>query len=317
MELQKEKDSRMPAVVSGENDPLKIHRARFDNITQIFDYASAGNLFVSNVNHVHSAYRTMDSKESWSNNRSMNDLSRELVHPDLGMMEKIDSMLRELDKLEVPPLTNRRRRLRRLEDGDEIDPDLFLARDPEMWERMHLISIQNKVVKIAVNTAANAAVSQAEFYWRGAAVLALSSFLAARGYSPEISITQYAKHPTSAVEHSMVSVVVKHADHPLDMESLLLPVCSIAWMRLVSLRCCIAPFPGRADSGLGWPAYMPEQDRKQFDYVMDAHFTTREQVLNWLNEICATFCGKQEVGELSVAGAFMKDFYSEAGDQQP
>lgn len=114
-----------------------------------------------------------DEGDSWNGYHTLKMVGQELLEPTpkmAGVLESGESLFDSDDWATQRP---RRKVLRRLEDGDEIDIDRWLDREPDMWEESRKVQGARFGVRIGVNIATSAHVGAEGFKWRTSAVVAI------------------------------------------------------------------------------------------------------------------------------------------------
>jgi len=99
----------------------------------------------------------------------------------------VDRMLRDLDGIDLPRPTSRRRRIRFNEDnGDEVDYDRLRSGQSYWRTTRRQNSRGPATITVLVDVGANCMVRHSDILWRGAAAIALTKRLEEAGYRVEL-----------------------------------------------------------------------------------------------------------------------------------
>ncbi|MBI9018012.1 MAG: hypothetical protein JEZ07_12215 [Phycisphaerae bacterium] len=226
-----------------------------------------------------------DGTGSWGNHFTKAKFMQELVNPSPKYIELCDELKSEITALS-PALTGRRatRRLRRgCEFGDQIDPDRFLMRVPEMWERMERREVPARQVCIAINGAVNASRREEHLKYRGAAVMALVDYLSSMGVSVRVELLMCSDSMTPMANLSVGQFVAKDYNWPLERNSLAFMLCEIAYARMCLFAKARA-LPGKLVSHLGSPTSVPMSIRGRYDVFADYDILDQYSASRWLEQ---------------------------------
>ncbi len=157
-------------------------------------------------------------------------------------------------QIDVPRARSIRRRLQWTDAGDSICMQrVYTGQLDRAWQRATRQSAVGTVNKtIVADVCANADVRGHELMWRGAAVLKLSDLLQTAGYNVEIIAADCARGAYErTAEHSIITVKVKDARDPLEINSLAAVVACPAFFRGFLFQVNCANSQRKASDSLG------------------------------------------------------------------
>jgi hypothetical protein len=231
--------------------------------------------------------------DSWAHHYTLDKFMQDLANPPQELLDAINGMRQELiDELDLP--TAPRRKVRHgQDDGDELDPDRWVNREPNAWDRNVREPQPRRTVTIGCNLTVSAHRRPEELLYRGAAACALADILSERGVNVGIIGFSCEDEPTNAVGKAVMKYVVKDPTMPMDLSACAFAMCEIAFFRIVSAIGEIRHLPGRMNGHLGFPQPLPAADRQGLDYLIEVNCTTRESAVSWLK-------GQTKVEECNV-----------------
>jgi hypothetical protein len=235
--------------------------------------------------------RALSGKDHWANRFTKARLLKQLREPSEHLLEAVEKMRVHLIDQVAPPPSARRRVLRGQEFGETLDPDRWLARSLEPWDRSVRDPQPRRSVTIGCNLSVNAAIKPGQLLYRGAAALALADMLSARGVNVGIALFDSRTQPTRTVEKLVVRHNVKDPMMPLDPSAVALAMCEIGYFRIVCALGGMRHVPGRMNSGLGCASRLPEADRADLDYLIESDVLSEQAAIDWLRDQWAS---KQE-----------------------
>lgn len=239
------------------------------------------------VQWIYDAHNADQGGDAWTNHYSRASLAAALNNPPAAILQAIEDMRAQIDA-EFPAPCRPRRRIRHgLDFGEELDADRFLAREPNCWDRSVRVPRPKLTVGIAVNVAIEWDRKAEHLLYRGAAILALADALTERGFSVGIDLLSATYKPTSTVTKAVGRFVIKRPEQPLDLGSLALAACEIAFARLAVFVPQGRHLPGKLKKGLGRPMTLPAADRARYEYAADADVLSREAAVAWLDKALA------------------------------
>ncbi len=206
----------------------------------------------------------------------------ELVQPNAKLLDAIEKMREEIvGELAMP--TCRRRKIRHgQDDGEELDPDRVLARDPYAWDKSVRVEHTRRTVTIGCNISVLCDVKAEQLLYRGAAALALADILTERGFNVEIVAFKAVAGPSSEVRNGVIKYQVKPANMPLDLNTVAVGLCELAFARAVGVYGSARHWPGQIDGGLGYSCNLPAADREGLDYLIEQTCLSREVAVEWI-----------------------------------
>lgn len=140
---------------------------------------------------------------------------------------------RLVEKVEPPIAMDVRRRARWADQGDEIDQQKVWGGNLETaWRRVRRESTRGpQRIRVAVPIIASAGVRSEAMAWRGVAGVALADRLSAAGHSVEIVAISKGNLIAVGNPRSLVTVIVKPYEQPVDIASLANVVASSLFFR--------------------------------------------------------------------------------------
>lgn len=203
-----------------------------------------------------------------------------VVDPILALSEELKSEV----KLPVRP---RRKRVRNLEMGDELDLDRTVLRCPTPWDEIQRPPDSKKIVHLAVNFGIHCGGREEDTYWRGAALLALSDWIESQGVTTEIEVFNVARFPTvdmPAEDRLMCRTKVKRAGEPLIVDQVAMTACTITYFRGAHLMAYPQLLPSRVQRGLGFSDRCPDSYLDRWDFMVDSSVGNRHDAVEWLQK---------------------------------
>jgi hypothetical protein len=219
---------------------------------------------------------------AWGNRFTKDRLLASVAEPPASIVEAVDEMRQTIIEEVAVPHTSRRRRLRNLEFGDEIDADQWLRRDPACWERSSRDQTAKRTVTIGVNVTVHCGQNPENLLYRGAAATALADVLSERGFNVGIVLFYSAGVPTSDVGHAVTKCVVKEHDMPLDLGAAAFALSEIAFARCVMICGSMRHLPGKPRGGWGHMQHLPAEDRKGLDFIAELNIADRASAVEWV-----------------------------------
>jgi hypothetical protein len=225
-----------------------------------------------------------NTNSKWANHKTPDDLRTMLVSPDKKLLRAIDAMRSTLaDDLALPTVPRRRVRHGR-EDGEEMDADRWLVREPNCWDRTVRESVPRRTVIIGINLSVHCQQKPAELLYRGAAACALADVLTLRGMNVGIVGFLVVNGMSSGCPELVSKVEIKAPDMPLDMAALSTAACEIGFFRMVMVYATARRAIGKLDGSLGGPSHLPECDRAGLTYVIEQSVCSHDAAVDWLRE---------------------------------
>lgn len=286
----------------------KLAHSHHETVADFVRFATAPDA-VSDANSEMSLRCT--TANNWNGGVCMGKTADQIANPPADMMEQANRMIEEIESFTASIVrpTAKRKMIRGLDDGSELNVDRFLSADVNMFDDMRTAyrAVANKRIRLAVNVGANCGRGQAELLHRGCAIVALANFLTSTGAAVEVTAIRSGIHRTSMLDIAdCVTVVVKQAHMPLDVSAMIVPCASMAFARNLMLRA-----EGRTvlehlrqtghkrdmkiNGSLGRPMNEPNCIRSKFDMVVPMNVLNYESAINWLREVCETYAEKQTV----------------------
>lgn len=211
----------------------------------------------------------LSGRDSWVNCHTAESIKRSLVHCPEHLSEAVRRVKTAIEDDVAVPYTTRRKRVYRRDQGDELDADAFLRRDPEAWTDMERVPAPKRIIKLGVNIVASCGVKQEESIWKGATTLALSDLLNAAGFETEVTVFFAGQNVSKGMDKYLGKVDIKTADQPLNVDAATFVLCDIGFFRGVFLSLLHTTAVGVVNSNLGYPAQLPQRERPDFDFIVD------------------------------------------------
>ncbi len=261
-----------------------IHRLQFGSIGEavrdaLSDYAQNDTARERIAETFNSA---VSGHSEWGNYFTKDRLLAELNNPSQELLSAVDRMREHLMGEIAMPATPRRKIRRGLDDGDELDADRWLRRDPAAWEKTVREPTAKRNVTIGCNLSVSCSRKPHELLYRGAAALALADILTQQGYNVRILAFKVASDPTSHCRKVVSRYELKDSSMPLDMSAVAFAMCEIAFVRIVAVCGTMRHLPGRPNVGWGSPCSLPSADRRDVDFLIEQDVLSEERAVEWL-----------------------------------
>ena len=201
-----------------------------------------------------------------------------IENPPTDLMMRVDELRRQIESGIEVESGRRRRVIRRLDAGDEVDPFAYAMGEVDCWSEARMVNAVKPVVRIAVNVVVSAMYGPETVVWRGAAAAALADILTIQGYSVELyafeAVENFSDEPDEF--RSVSKVIVKHSDMPIDLPSMAFALSEIAFFRIVMMSAGGRCLTGRIRLGWGRPVDLPPKETAEADIVIDQHIRSKE-----------------------------------------
>lgn len=296
--------------------PDGIRRIEASSVKQAFDFAygwesttvAKCNLDRRDHDSVRSYWNRHGGKhDHFMNGHNLESLKEQMDAPPETTAEKFDQLKQRIED-ELSVTRKRKRRLRhRLDDGDDLDVDAWVQRDPDGWSQVKREEQEQKLIRIAVNVSVHCHQSADELLYRGAVAASLADVMIDMGYAVEISAyhvmskvsqdSHKCKDNTIATRGSngsvdVLKINVKDANMPMDMGAVCFALCEIAFARGVSMPIISGNQLTEINGGWGMPTKLPKMDREDCDYYVDKNVGSMSAANEWLDKNLKSF--KQE-----------------------
>jgi hypothetical protein len=253
-----------------------------DSVTELVDAcASASSVHPQNIEPWAS---TVENPRAWNAHYNIAKIRKFLRNPPDASI-KVRDLVEKLEGKFYRPMKVRRR-ITRLEDGDELDPFAHAQRLTDGWSAIRHERKAKRVIRIAINTTVHSERKPEELWHRGAAFVALADAVEASGQSVELVLfnSQTGFYPDAYDRRKAVLMVtLKHPESPIDIDTLALVTAEIGFFRTCILGAEIAMGTRLVNPNVGTPASLPEDISEQFDLVLEQDILTEEgarQILN-------------------------------------
>ncbi len=264
-----------------KDDPASdIRVAHFDSVSAMLAHANDER----NLAKINKArWKVLRERETesaaWTNYYSFKRAVKELSEPPaaaVDVSEIVSDIASRFDAMK--PV---RRRLRRQEYGDALDPEAWIRRDPDGWERTEKRMESRGVIRVACNPSCGGGSSPEHVKYRGAAAVALADALESSGYSVELAMTCASHKYYTNNERAIVCLetVMKHAHMPLDIDTVSLVLGEIGFFRTAIFVCEMACASQQVSSNLGSAATLPMAIAEQYDIILDSNVRNLDSAL--------------------------------------
>jgi len=221
----------------------------------------------------------------WANHHTVASVTAAVGSPSKKLLGAIDAMRESLADDVILPVVPRRKMRHGRDEGDELDPDRWLIREPFAWDRCEREMRSRNSVGIGINLSVHAGQKPEELLYRGAAACALADLLAARRLNVRITGFLVVHNMSAGCPELVSQVELKSSDMPLDMAAIATAACDIGFFRLVMVYATARHASGRLDGALGAPAALPDADRRGLDFIINHDVCSRDSAADWLREI--------------------------------
>lgn len=266
------------------------HEIRFPNVTDFMNWAKDGPM--ENTYNQDELERHSTRKDGFTNNYSSADIVSMMENPPpcAGHVAKIkESIDCEINVADMP----KRKIVRRLPSGDELNPFAWIRRDPDGWEEVRRVTVQRSVVRIVCNVSVNASRTPENLYYRGAAVCALADALEEAGHSVEIDLASCISGLWNNSRGTQnIIATVKQAHSPLDLSTVALVLGEIGYFRTICFM-GVVRFADKLGHGcsevLGSPAELPEELASGYDIILDNGILSLEDAVGEVKKYAEKF----------------------------
>lgn len=232
----------------------------------------------------------------WANHHTVASIKAAVGSPSKKLLGAIDAMRESLaDDVHLPVVPRRKVRHGR-DEGDALDPDRWLIREPMAWDRCERELRSRTNVGIGINLSVHAGQKPDELLYRGAAACALADLLAARGLNVRIIGFLVVESMSAECPQLVSQVELKAPDMPLDMATIATAACDIGFFRLVMVYATARHASGKLDRALGTPAGLPAGDRRGLDFIVNHDVCSRDSAAEWLRDILSGMTGASGTG---------------------
>lgn len=268
-----------------------VHRVAFDSLADAIAAATTPGIAVNDGNGEYAEQRLSTASDAFYNGYDTPGIVAALSNPPAPIIAAVDGIKRRIEATVTPPTICRRRVVRRLDMGDELDPMAWARRDPDGWSEVRRERKAAPIVHIGVNASVHCKRRPADLLYRGAAAAALVDLLTDRGVS--VSVTLFSS--TRGLEQcrpddrSVARVLVKAADRPMDVGAMAVALAEIAFFRLVMIGLNIRCARRKVEPCCGWPELLPAADGADFDIVLDSDVLTESGAISVIDGYMARF----------------------------
>jgi hypothetical protein len=159
------------------------------------------------------------SGSTWANRHTRDTIKLAVSEPAEDLVKTIETMTQRIAGEVALPAKPRRRVRRGQAEGELLDSDRILAREPDAWEKSVRESAPHVAVTIGVNLTVACLQTPRELLYRGAAAIALAGQLIQRGLNVRVIGYSVGAECSSTVDRLVSVIELKAADMPLDIAS--------------------------------------------------------------------------------------------------
>lgn len=197
-----------------------------------------------------------------------------------GWQDGMRDVIKLGESLDVPPPVSTVRRIRKSDQGDELDlQDVYAGRLDTAWrvaKRDHRAT-RSREIWLSNCMGINFLTTGKVLYWRGAAVLALADMLTLAGYSVGILANVQQDRWNERGDTVRLEVVIKDPLAPLDLGALTGALVNPGFYRVLYWKWCSTRDTDLND-GLGRPHDYPIEDMIQGTAEVNDHDTAKAYV---------------------------------------
>lgn len=178
-----------------------------------------------------------DNPRTWNGNQSMASMAKLLDSPPEATVESlsVEETLEAERTISGRPL---RRMKRRLEDGDEFDAELFLRREPDMWQECRRAPTEQKAIRVLINLTTDCKKPAGVAAYRAALLLAMVEACKRNAIAIEIdadvTISKLFKKDDSGDRYRITTRLHSMGD-ALDVNQIAVAVGNMGFFRVVML----------------------------------------------------------------------------------
>lgn len=189
----------------------------------------------------------------------------------------------------LPPRSIKRQRVRR-DFGSEVDIHQYWAGRADIaWSDCRRLSkVGPKAVTIIVKVGGLAGVRAESMFWRGAAALKLADVLTTSGYNVELEASHTSRNVGHNGEGFAVTIPVKAATAPLDLNSLAVTCCLGGYFRIAIFKMMCAMPGGQISPGfggtVGYRSLITETDDPRDVILCDGDIDTQQEARDWVKQ---------------------------------
>jgi len=245
----------------------------FDSLSALFEYACKGE--ANTPYGAHEASRHLhDRANKFYNYMTLGDLESHLQRGNARVRDAIEAVRERIEGQIQPPERKRRKLRRRLEDGDELESEAWLRRDPQGWSGLTRVFREKTLVRIAVNSVTIHFESPENLVYRGAAAVVLADVLGSMGVAVEITTFWSVARLWDGNSSFVQELVVKQPDEPLNIEAVAEACAEVGFIRRITHAAVDRVVPKPANPGLGSVRKLPEPMRRGYDVLIDTDVRT-------------------------------------------
>jgi hypothetical protein len=266
-----------------------VSRVEFSGVAELMAYANDGerNLNVAENIEPLRHWREYEG-DRWVNYATRKKLTEWMTSAPSHLLERVERFKERIQDKVALPTKQRRKRIRRQETGDELDPVAWVQRDPNGWDDTKKISVPRNSIKIGFNYSTPGSMPAEALLVRGAIVAALADLLSQQGNNVEVVgfDTGYGLGDCASF---VMTTVIKPMEAPLDLSSLCVAAAEIGFYRVVVVPASIVFASAKCHSGPCACGPLPSAEKKSMDIVVEWRQTSEDAAVEYVLEQLARF----------------------------
>lgn len=264
----------------------RLFRLNFGSVTETIANIRTGKMICLD-NDRQFQYQSTSNGGTFFEGWSIKRIEKSLQSPSTSMLEDINKYVEDLREHVELPVARRRKIVRGLDDGSEIDVDRWFRREPTMFDDIRITHGTAKTCRLAVNMSVNCSQDRSHTYQRAAAVIAIAELLTEAGVNVSIDALDImyggclAREGLSSDLSAGVGITtlqVKDISEPLDIPRLALAIGEIGVHRRLLYSCQVQAAWKRVESGLAYPITSNQLINDQYDIAIPG-FQNRSDIL--------------------------------------
>ena len=288
--MAKKYTRRRPSLISETLLPRTYWRFEYESIEQVLREAFTNDVVLADDPYNFDVY-IRHSQDKWMQQSGIiagiNDIEafKYAMHNPKGyVLEAVKEMKEQITESMQLPTQNRRRTVKNLDNGTDLDVDKMYFQPEIAWSEVRKVSVPAKIITIGINMSARCGQEPDEVLWRGAAAVALADILTQRGISVQIVAICKSGNVANRDDTLVARLIVKRPDMPLSISTIASACCNIYFMRVGILCASVRKIKGKPSYGYGYPMELHGTELDGIDYLIKKDITNRESAKQWLRE---------------------------------
>ena len=223
---------------------------------------------------------------NYYNNFTMSKMMEAIRCPPEAPLVRIDEIHREIEE-SVEEQFPKRKLLRNLDTGDDLDAEKWVSKSPTPWEERKKDSRRHRVIKLGVNVGVNCTASPEELLYRGATAACCADVLQQLGHSVEIVAVDVISRPTNKIGIGYTEVEVKASWAPVDLPAIALAIGEVAFFRMPFMTAQARHYKGKLSWGWGRSVSLtslPQSIVSKFDLTVDDDIRDKASAVRFIVE---------------------------------